>query len=150
MAKRLLGLFSSVLLLSACNSGGSWNAGSLGTLSINIANTNLSVNQTTQVTATLSNAYQGTDPIGGATIQFYVWNSFESGSAPVPSNIAVLAPQSCTINNPLASTNVSCSVNLTGVIPGSSRVYVQAIPTLNTNTQGPVNNYIFESFTVTP
>lgn len=136
------------LAIVGCNSGSSsWQAGNLGSLGVEIESTQLVVGQSTQVTATLTNAYQGTDSIGSATINFYVWNSFSNG-IPESSNIATLQPVSCTINNPVESTTTSCSVTLSASIPGNSNIYIEAVPNSNMNTTPPTNNYIFESFTI--
>lgn len=130
--------------IAGCNSGGSsWQSGNLGSLGIQIESTQLVVGQSTKVTATLTNAHQGTDPIGSATVNFYVWNTPTESS-----NIATLQPVNCIINNPIESTITSCSVTLTANITGSSNIYVAAVPNSNNNTTAPSNNYIFESFTV--
>ncbi|AUR52467.1 hypothetical protein [Aquella oligotrophica] len=131
-----------------CNSGSSsWQAGNLGSLGVEMESVQLVVGQSTQVTATLTNAYQGSDPIGSATINFYVWNSFNNG-VPESSNIATLQPVSCVISNPAESITTSCSITLTATTPGNSNVYVEAVPNSNMNTTPPTNNYIFESFTI--
>lgn len=144
------------MLLIGCNSGGSnWHAGNLGILQIEIAPATFNVGESALIMATLSNAQQGTDAIGSATVYFKVANSYSNGIFE-SSSIATMEPESCVINNPISAdvAGRSCFVTLHGVSTGSSHVYSWAIPNSSQNTTGPTNynsleSYPFVSFSVT-
>lgn len=143
------------ILLIGCNSGGSnWQAGNLGTLQIAMESTTISAGNSSLVLASLSNAQQGTDSIGSATVYFKVATSYSNGIFE-SSNIATFVESSCVINNPI-STNLderSCFVTLNGVGVGGANVYTWAVPNSPQNTNGPTNynpleSYPYFSFTV--
>lgn len=142
----LIPLMAGVLLVG-CNSGGSnWQAGNLGTLQLIMESTVFNVGESSLVMANLSNAQQGTDAIGSATVYFKVATSYANGVFE-SSSIATLDVESCNINNPISATLAerSCFVTLRGVSAGNANVYTWAVPNSPQNTTAP-SNYSYESY----
>jgi len=121
----LSGIIASVGL-TGCNSGSSnTQESSLGSLTLTIANRQLTTGESTVVTASLHDSIQGGNAIGAVTMKFHVSDTYGIIES---SSIATVQPESCVINNPVESTVTSCSVTLTATAAGSSLVHVDAIP----------------------
>lgn len=143
---KMLPLVAAGIILVACNSGGSnWQAGNLGSLQIAMESTTLNVGESKLVMASLSNAQQGTDSIGSATVYFKVATSYSNGIFE-SSAIATLSESSCVISNPISANldERSCFVTLSGVSVGGAKVYTWALP--NDNATIPTNYNPYESY----